>query len=356
MNLADYLSELLGQHEEVALPGLGYFVRERVSGYYSDKEARFYPPHHQVRFVPELKDDDTFAEYVAKKKNISLASSKYFAEKFVVKLKEDAAKSSYIFSDLGSFVNDGEGLVFKPNVKLEADPQFYGYAPVSISKAGQPPRPESVQPIFDRREQVPEEHHSVHTKTLRQLQQEQYLEEEQERRRSFNIWWIALIVVSVLALTVFGIYKFYPATFKRFTGSYHKMFTKDKALLPPVHKAVIPDSLNDTLLKATPTDTSKTVLPADTSKAASVPDTANLSRFEIIVASFRTLPSATVERDRYEAHNVTAKIITDAPGPLLKVSVGTYLTKAEAETARTALIKSGKIPKDSGILQIKPHK
>src|ERR1700743_1058914 len=103
MNIADYLSELLSQHDEVSLPGLGYFVRERVNGYYNDRLAKFYPPHHRVKFVEELRDDDIFVQYVADKKNISLASSKYFVEKFISKLKEDAIAGTYIFSDLGQF-------------------------------------------------------------------------------------------------------------------------------------------------------------------------------------------------------------------------------------------------------------
>jgi hypothetical protein len=103
MNLADYLSELLGMHDEVSVPGLGYFVRERITGYYNDSEAKFYPPHHRVKFVPELRENDTFTQYVADKKNISLASSKYFAEKFVAKLRDDASRGNYIFAGLGQF-------------------------------------------------------------------------------------------------------------------------------------------------------------------------------------------------------------------------------------------------------------
>ena len=137
MNLADYLSELLGQREEVNLPGLGCFVRERVNGYYNDKEEKFYPPYHHVKFVPESRDDDTFAQYVADKKNISLASSKYFAEKFISKLRDDAAKGSYPFADLGTFYTDEDELIFKPNDKIASDPAFYGYPAIKINKVRQ---------------------------------------------------------------------------------------------------------------------------------------------------------------------------------------------------------------------------
>ena len=148
MNLADYLSELLGLHDEVNVPGLGYFVRNRVNAYYNETEGRFYPPYHQVKFVhgpPKMK---TFAQYVADKKNISLASSKYFVEKFITKLKEDASKGKFLFADLGSFQSDLDQLVFKPNERIPADPAFYGFPPVDLFKAAQPVPTDVKKPVL----------------------------------------------------------------------------------------------------------------------------------------------------------------------------------------------------------------
>ena len=148
MNLADYLSELLGLQDEVNVPGLGYFVRNRISAYYNDQEGRFYPPYHQVKFIAQPKDDETFAQYVAEKKNISLASSKYFVEKFITKLREDASGGKYLFADLGSFQTDLDQLVFKPNERIPADPAFYGFPPVNIFKATQPVPVDIKKPVL----------------------------------------------------------------------------------------------------------------------------------------------------------------------------------------------------------------
>src|ERR1700712_1251345 len=148
MNLADYLSELLAQYEEVSVPGLGYFVRERVNGFYNDKDSKFYPPYHKVKFVPQPKDDDTFAQYVADKKNISLASSKYFAEKFVAKLREQALTGKYLFADLGLFYTQQDQLVFKANDKVTDDPAFYGYPPLTVFKPGQTVNDQYARPSF----------------------------------------------------------------------------------------------------------------------------------------------------------------------------------------------------------------
>ena len=134
MNLADYLSKLLEENTEVSVPGLGYFVREHIGAYYNQTDARFYPPYHQVKFIDELRADDVLVEYIAGKKNISIASSKYFAEKFVNKLREDAAGGKQLFSNLGSFKLNNNQFIFEPNRELPDDPDFYGFPPVDIIK------------------------------------------------------------------------------------------------------------------------------------------------------------------------------------------------------------------------------
>lgn len=361
MNLADYLSELLGQHDEVILPGLGYFVRERVDGYYNDKEEKFYPPYHHVRFVPELRNDDTFTQYVAQKKNISLASSKYFTEKFVGKLKEDAAKDKYLFSDLGLFYTDQDQLTFKPNEKIMADPSFYGYPPISINKAGKPKRAEPVKPSIPVvvKTPAPDEVTEPPFKTLRQLQQEQYLEEEYEQKRSVNIWWILLIVVSALALALFGVYKFYPSVFSKINKSYHKTFTKEKAIVPVAQPVTKPDTLNpDTVIKAGPgADTSKAIAPPGSATGIGLVDSTNVPHFVVIAGAFKTEEAANALVEHYRAIGLRSTILPPLPGgKLIRVSAGTYLSRADAETAKTLFMRSGKIPIDSEVEQIKPDK
>ncbi|NNU34294.1 hypothetical protein HK413_09295 [Mucilaginibacter sp. S1162] len=68
MDVGFYLGELLMQQGEVSVPGLGYFVQVRMSGYYNDNERKFYPPYHQAQFDIQSIDDDALAEYIAVKK------------------------------------------------------------------------------------------------------------------------------------------------------------------------------------------------------------------------------------------------------------------------------------------------
>jgi len=337
MNIADYLSELLVQHDEVSVPGLGYFVRTRVNAHYNEKEARFYPPYHKVKFVAQQKDDDTFVRYVADKKNISLASSRYFSDKFIIKLREEAQKGKYLFSDLGLFYTENDQLVFKPNEKIPTDPTFYGYPQIDINKLGQPLFNEPVKPVFDKPvlplvAVVPPPAQTI-------PQQGQYIEEDEETeyKRPVNVWLIVLLSLSAVALALFGVYEFSPHAFDNIIGGHHKI---KKAIVVPVKK----NEVNvDTVQKAAPVIT--------------VVDTAKLVHFEIIADKFAKWRKERADAAvaRYKSMGLDAKISTDDPGPFLKISVGTYFTPNEADSVRLALIKSGKIKKNSKeIVKIEP--
>ncbi|MDO3644808.1 SPOR domain-containing protein [Mucilaginibacter sp. L3T2-6] len=353
MNLADYLSELLGQYEEVSVPGLGYFVRERVNGYYNDKEARFYPPYHRVKFVAQPKDDDTFAQYVADKKNISLASSKYFAEKFVSKLREQALTGKYIFADIGLFYTDqDQQLVFKPNDKIADDPAFYGYPQLNVYKQGQPLNEQYSRPSFANVAPAPAVlSHPV--QSPQPVTDELYFEEEAERKKGVNVWLIVLIVLTAVALSVFGVYKFYPDVFDRIGSAFH--VTKKADTSVPIYRR---ETKADTVAKSTivpHTDTaSKTA--AQPVAAAPPADTVKKPSWAIIVISYRQQKFADPEIKRLKAKNIDARVLSknEATGNRIKVAITTiYPTEAEAEAARSVLVKAGKIPATSSVLPLK---
>jgi hypothetical protein len=355
MNLADYLSELLGQYEEVSVPGLGYFVRERVNGYYNENEARFYPPHHKVKFVGQPKDDDTFTQYVADKKNISLASSKYFAEKFVSKLREQASTGKYLFADIGLFYIDQDQLVFKPNDKIANDPAFYGYPPVNIYKQAQSSNDEYSK--LSTVEQSPAPVFISKPVQAQPQENDSYFEDETEKKKKkINIWLVILIAITAIVLAVFGLSKFYPEAFDKLGATYHRMISKADTVVPVYRRDVKRDSIKKAEPAIAKKDTViKNILPASTPPLAAA-DTVKHSRFEIISNASRHFKTVATYVARLKAKNVDAKILskTDAPGPLLKVSVGTFQSPSDAEAAKLVLVKAGKIKSNSQILEIKP--
>ena len=349
MNLADYLSELLGQQDEVSVPGLGYFVRERVSGSFNEKENKFYPPYHKVKFIAQYKDDDTFAQYVADKKNISLASSKYFAEKFISKLREEAAKGKYLFADLGLFQTDSDQqLIFKPHEKIAADPDFYGFPPVDITRLTKPSGG-NIKSVYAEPAVVT----SVVTPPPVQLvEQQQYFEEETERKKKTNIWLIILIILAVIALAVFGIYKFYPTAFDKINETFHKITGKKADTVVPVYRHEIKA---DTIKKIVPAkDTLAQPLSSATATGAATTPT---GEWKLIAYKNRQKKLAMNEVKFLQNRNVQAEIVprSEIVGPIYRVSVGTFSTEGDAEAEKTVLVKAGKIDPESEVIQITPQ-
>jgi hypothetical protein len=348
MNLADYLSELLGQHDEVSVPGLGCFVRERVNGFYNDRDAKFYPPYHKIKFTTQQKDDDTFAQYVADKKNISLASSKYFAEKFIVKLKEEAAKGKYLFADLGLFqVDNDRNLVFKPHDKVAADPDFYGYPFIDIERLNKPSGGD-IKYVYGE----PGSNTAItSTPPVEISESQQSFEEDTEGKKKTNVWLIILISLAVIALALFGVYKFYPSVFDKVTATYNKIINKKQDSIIPVYRHEIKA---DTIKKAVPEkDTTKaTTLTATAIAADTIKPT---SRWAVIAYKNSVKKLAIDQRKRFQDKGVSAEVVPrdEIPGPIFRVSVGTFSTESEATAKKDYLVKAKMIDPNSEIVQIK---
>ncbi|HEY2580678.1 MAG TPA: hypothetical protein VGI43_02675 [Mucilaginibacter sp.] len=348
MNLADYISELLAQHDEVNVPGLGAFVRERINAYYNDKEAKFYPPCHRVAFVGQLKDDNAFTQYLAGKKNISLASAKYFTEKFTIKLREEAANGAFLFSGLGSFVTEQGELVFKPNDKITSDPSFYGYPAIAINRVGVAAHIEHAKPVFVQPVAAP----VITATALPTAEPEQYFEEEPEWKKRLSIWLILLIVVAVIAGGIFAVYEFYPDVFANLMGDNPPPIEKKAKIVP----AVKPDTTKTAQPVADTTSKTDTSAKSVSTQAINPPDTIKASHWEIIIDSETKMAVATVALNQYKEKGVDAKIVIDSTGKHFMVSAGSYLTRAEAETERLKLVSGRKIYKDSRLLEIKSQK
>src|ERR1700743_3598038 len=132
MDLAVYISELLGLEGEVNLPGIGCFTQVRINGYYNEQENKFYPPGHEVSFDPKFKEDENLAKFISAKKNISLASSKYFIDKYVAGLKQQLTSKNPEIAGLGYLYINGAVVAFKADTSKSSDPSFYGFRPLDI--------------------------------------------------------------------------------------------------------------------------------------------------------------------------------------------------------------------------------
>ena len=368
MDVAYYLSELLMQNGEVNVPGLGYFAQLKVDGYYDNTQNKFYPPTNKIQFDEQYHDDDVLLQYIAGKKKISLASSKYFTAKFIDNLRQEAMVKEVPLANLGTLHFEDTKLHFKPAEVVPADPAYYGYQPVEISKLGgtsfreqlekEMPRPEPVVPI-----DTPPVQEQIAEPTVSQEEEfifngRGYSDEVVEEK---NNNWILITITAVVLLGIIGVfalYKFNPAVYNRLIGTQQpapivlKTPVKHDTTktITPVIKA---DSTTSSTKKAT-TDT--TVKPANVNTAApintSAPiDTFSRVRYEILGGAFKTVNEANKTIAVYKNLGFDARIVKNAPGKLFKVTLGTYFTANDAINHMHAIVKTGQIGANRMIIQ-----
>jgi hypothetical protein len=363
MDVSFYLGELLMQQGEVKVPGLGIFSQVRMSAYYDENAALFYPPYNKVHFEPQADLNNTeLAEYLVNRKGISLASAKYFIEKYIANLRQQAIIADVPLGNMGVFYTDRAELSFKPYDKLADDSELYGYAPVKINKANAiqvDPEPQPVSEfIYPRPKPRPEEPEITEEGNIEPVTEEyeeepisstydeaflDLPEEEEESRGPLRGILISLVIVAVIAVGIFALYRYQPATFNKL------QFWKNNKPAAPVKATpkvvIVPkaDSLH--------TDSAKTAL-KDSTLAGT--DSVKTKRFELITGKgFKNLWGANEALKKYRAMGLTeAKLSEQRPGNLIKISIASFDSISESEAMKQKLIKEGKLTKRAYTIEI----
>lgn len=468
MDVGFYLGELLMQQGEVSVPGLGYFVQARVSGYYDENERTFYPPYHQAQFDVQSIDDDSLAEYIAAKKNISIASARYFAEKYITNLKQQALITEIPIGNLGWFYTELAQLTFRPAPKIQDDTIFYGYEPVSINKANDnrpleerpsvelnfagrtvPSKPvvtEEVEHTFVQEPVVAAGSVNIPSYQIEpesQVASDFFDPEEDETTSSFSgplrAIVFVLIGIIIVGVGIFALYRYQPDTFAKITfwkqeqppvvqpkpapvvkpadtlsGDTLRVDTNAITSAPaPTPDTIVQPATKSKIISETPVDQGTptkskilSVTPVDQGKVIDkktivvsknpinptvVPLPNTPKKKETVVSqqviagakptATKTKPSATaapvsntsliakpsdaVGTHRYEVYTNTGslsiaeantlikklrksgldpRVVTDAPGSLIQISIGHFATKQEALDLAMKEIEAGHIP------------
>ncbi|MFC0515050.1 SPOR domain-containing protein [Mucilaginibacter angelicae] len=351
MDIANYLSELLGRYTEVSVPGLGCFSRLRVNGYYDDEQATFYPPGHKLHFDQQLKDDEILTQYIAEKKKISLASSKYFTEKYINGLKQELTLREVPFAELGWFYLQEGKIAFRPQEQAQGtDPLFFGLPPIKINKVNYipPPLPPPPLPTAIPLQQT---YTPPPVTTIPADSEPEYVADEPEVKRNTNIWIIIALVIVALAAALFGVYKYNPALLH--------LTDQDTTDQPKVEKpkptpVVKPDSIKKDSTPAV-TDTTKAISRpvAALNKPVVKTDTVAKPEFAIFLGSFKTESKSEEAVKDYKSKGIDARILKGpGTGPRIKIIIGGFSSSEEAESTRKKLISQGKITKDTYSKQI----
>jgi cell division protein FtsN len=377
MDLAVYINELLGLEGEVNVPGIGRFVHTRINGYYNEKENKFYPPAHKINFDAEVQPDDRLATFISDKKNISLASSKYFIDKYVNGLKQQIPVQGVDIAGMGQLYLNGSTIGFRDDSHAkETDPAFFGLKPVSVDELVEKPSvrytppPVSVEEekktpsIADQvmtdlvHDRIPppakpadiERPPVIEMPTVIQRTEEPAEEEysyEEPVQRNNNTWIAVLLILIIALLALMGLYKYKPEWFDR---------SKDK---PQTFTAV--DTTAGQPADTSNTDTTKRVAAGQDSLAkaqalvtnnTTTVDTAAVLHYELLAGAFKSEEQANDILKKYQNIGLHPRILKHTQGNSYKITLGTYFDKGVAQKAEDSILNATKMTKGDIYLQI----
>jgi cell division protein FtsN len=378
MDLAVYINELLGLEGEVNVPGIGRFVHTRINGYYNEKENKFYPPAHKINFDAEVQPDDRLATFISDKKNISLASSKYFIDKYVNGLKQQIPVQGVDIAGMGQLYLNGSTIGFRDDSHAkETDPAFFGLKPVSVDELVEKPSvrytppPVSVEEekktpsiadqvitdlVHDRIPPPPakpadiEQPPVIEMPTVIQRTEEPAEEEysyEEPVQRNNNTWIAVLLILIIALLALMGLYKYKPEWFDR---------SKDK---PQTFTAV--DTTAGQPADTSNTDTTKRVAAGQDSLAkaqalvtnnTTTVDTAAVLHYELLAGAFKSEEQANDILKKYQNIGLHPRILKHTQGNSYKITLGTYFDKGVAQKAEDSILNATKMTKGDIYLQI----
>ena len=132
--LSKMIGELLLDHEEVGLPGLGAFLAEMVPASFSDKGYTINPPYRRVTFLPSRSEDDSLVELYSQSNGIDYDQAKAILQHFLEEAKKDLLdKKLVVFPGLGRLRSTRQNnFFFITDEDLDIFPDGFGLPPVSL--------------------------------------------------------------------------------------------------------------------------------------------------------------------------------------------------------------------------------
>lgn len=340
MDIGQYISELLQEHNEVSLPCLGTFFKQSVSAYFNEAERTFYPPAEKIDFKQEEGSSSLLVNHIIASKQISESSALYFIERFCENINNTLNQnSSVIIAPLGTLLKTDSGYTLESDSNKGAP--FFGLKPIKEAAAHIARAPiDTNAPI-----------------------EEESLEYTGERpaSKSKGIW-IALSILFLLVAIAGLVNSYYPQYFKNINFSSNNK-PSSKAFKPVIKRDSIRDSVSfaDSIVrqlesqgmhgaqveKAKDTlNISSKIISPDTLEIAPQPK----KTYAIIVASFGLKSEAETSIRNLRHRGIDAKIIVDSRKPKFKVSIGTFTT-IEAANKENKRIQQDLI-KDAWVLTV----
>ncbi|SKB28885.1 HU domain-containing protein [Daejeonella lutea] len=354
MDIGIYIADLLRNQEEVSLPGLGTFTKQRIPGSYDSTNNSFLPPRYQVSFDDRLTEPSGLSDYISLKKNLSTSSAEYFVKKFAAGLS-DLLETSGIaeVKPLGIIRQKSDALTFEPSTDFDIGGRFYGLKPIAeLRKTVSQPVSEPIVPAAISTDSIED---FINYQGDEEIEDEQEYVEEPRRNR---------LLLLIIGAFLFGIiaavllYFFNPQT--------RNLIDK---MLPTYSSSVPVKQPAETFEKPAPVvipDSTKAILPSTTPDSAGFDSTSSVNpvikepvsapmiKIEIIGGSYGRRSEAEAYVKAMKAKGLDAKIAEDMPGKLFKVSLASFQDDQTAQNELNRIVQQ--VEKKAWIAKYKPKK
>lgn len=136
--LAKMVGELVLDHDEVALPGVGTFVAEFVGASFSDKGFVVNPPYRRLSFRQREGDPSLLVSFYAESNGIDRQRAERTLKDFLDEMRDILKeKKVIVFPGLGRLRATRENLFFfVPDENLNIYPEGFGLESVSLKRHG----------------------------------------------------------------------------------------------------------------------------------------------------------------------------------------------------------------------------
>lgn len=128
------VGELIVDHDQVGLPGVGTFVAEMVPASFSDKGFTINPPYRRLSFYPSRLEDTLLIDLYAESNHIAREAAKAYIIQYLAELKSVLEeRKTIVLPGLGRLRATRENtLFFVPEEGLDIFPAGVGLQPVSL--------------------------------------------------------------------------------------------------------------------------------------------------------------------------------------------------------------------------------
>lgn len=152
MDIAQYLADLLADHDEVSVPGFGIVYREKIPARFNETTRQFEPPSSRLAFKEGPGTDDVLIRHISTVKHISASSAEFFAGRFGEELRRQLDRDGRAdFSPVGLLERSGERIHLIAELETE-DRHHFGLKPVaewSPDEAIEETRPAEALPVAE---------------------------------------------------------------------------------------------------------------------------------------------------------------------------------------------------------------